>query len=61
MSLTSLLCDIDDFCLEFEAEWHKQLIEAPTKPLTHSRLALSEIMTILIYFHQSGYRDFKHY
>ena len=26
MSMTSVFCDIDDFCLIFEPQWHKQLI-----------------------------------
>jgi len=61
MSLTSLFCDLDDFCLEFEPEWHKQLVSDSAKPPAKCRLALSEVMTIIVYFHQSAYRDFKHY
>ncbi len=61
MSLTSLFCDIDDFCIVFEPEWHKYLICDSTKSPAKSGLALSEIMTIIVYFHQSAYRDFKHY
>ncbi len=57
MSLTSLFCNPDDFCLEFEPEWYKQLVDDSAKPPA----ALSEIMTIALYFHQSAYRDFKHY
>ncbi len=61
MSMTSVFCDVDDFCLVFEPEWHKGLICNTKKPLTISKLSLSEIMTIIICFHQSAFRDFKHY
>lgn len=59
MSIISLFCSIDDFCLLFEPEWHKQLISQNIKPPVCSRLSLSEVMTIVVHFHQSGYRNFK--
>jgi hypothetical protein len=62
MSLLELFCDVDDFCLAMEAAAsHKQLGVSKRKPGPKSRLHLSEIMTILIYFHQSRYRDFKNF
>jgi len=62
MSLTSLFCDIDDFCLFFEPEWKKYLLTQDDKTIpSSSRLSLSEVMTIVVYFHMSAYRDFKHY
>ena len=61
MSMTSVFCDVDDFCLIFEPQWHKQLICNNKKSPVISKLTLSEIMTIIICFHQSAFRDFKHY
>ena len=62
MSLLELFCDVDDFCLEFEPKWHAQLLESGVKRRKRQGgLCLSEIMTILIHFHQSRYRDFKSY
>ncbi len=62
MSLLELFCDVDDFCLVMEAAAsHKQLGSSKRKPGPKPRLHLSEIMTILIYFHQSRYRDFKNF
>lgn len=61
MSLTSLFCSVDDFCIDFEPEWHKQLIGQNLKPVISKTLSMSEIMTLVIHFHQSAYRDFKHY
>lgn len=61
-SLEAVFCSVDDFCRQFEPTWHNQLLG---NGLTHRRRArrlwLSEIMTILIGFHQSSYRNFKAY
>src|SRR5512147_1916834 len=62
MSLDDLFCDVDDFCRQFLPPWHRQQLQyGERKRLRGCRLALSEIMTILIHFHQSHYRDFKAY
>jgi hypothetical protein len=61
-SLTELFCDVDDFCQEFLSVWRKQLFSAGEIQRQRERsLSVSEIMTILIHFHQSHYRDFKAY
>ena len=60
MSLLELFYDVDDFCLIMkEAASHQQLGARKQKPGPKPGLCLSEIMTILIHFHQSRYRDFK--
>ena len=54
--------NVDDFCLAFEPEYNKRLLEDGTrKRIRKSTLSLSEIMTIIIWFHMSGYRTFKDY
>jgi len=61
-SLTELFCDVDDFCQSFVPVWQKQLLSAGEIQRRRNRsLSMSEIMTILIHFHQSHYRDFKAY
>lgn len=61
-SLLELFCDVDDFCQEFLPVWRKQLVSTGVVHRQRQRsLKLSEIMTILIHFHQSHYRDFKAY
>lgn len=61
-SLEELFCAIDDFCQGFEPVWHKQLLTQGLKSRQRTReLSLSEIMTILVGFHQSAYRHFKAY
>jgi transposase len=61
-SLLEMFCDVDDFCKEFLPIWNKQLLCSGQKQRQRARsLTISEIMTILIAFHQSHYRDFKAY
>jgi len=57
-----LFCPVDNFCLVFEPEYNKKLLEDGTrKRMRKSRMRLSEVMTIIIWFHMSGYRTFKDY
>jgi DDE family transposase len=59
-SLLELFCDVDDFCQAFLPTWQKQLLATGALQRQRNRqLSLSEIMTILIHFHQSHYRNFK--
>lgn len=61
-NLDAIYIDVDDFCLLFEPQWLKHLMELGEKQrIKPFRLASSEVMTILIAFHQSGFRDFKTY
>lgn len=62
MEIVALFCDIDDFCLHFEPAWHRRLVsEGGSSPRGTSRLCVSEVRTIVVSFHQSGYRTFKDY
>jgi hypothetical protein len=62
MSLLELFVDVDDFCQIFLPIWQKRLLsDGSRKRLRKGQLSISEIMTIIIYFHQSRYRDFKTY
>jgi hypothetical protein len=60
MSLLELFCRVDDFWLAFAKEWKQTLLHSgQIKRVRSGQLVESEIMTILIHFHQSHYRDFK--
>ena len=60
MNILPVFCEIDDFCLLFEPAWQRQqLAVAPRQRHRASSLALSEVMTIIVLFHASGYRNFK--
>ena len=57
-----MFCDVDDFCKVFIPQWRKQLLEDGTrKPQREGQMTTSEIMTIVVSFHMSHYRDFKNY
>lgn len=62
MEILSLFCDIDDFCLFFEPLWKKRLLSSGARYRDRQpRLCLSEVMTIIVMFHASSYRNFKAY
>lgn len=61
-NLTAIFCNVDDFCIQFEPDWNGTLLDSETgKRERKGGLILSEIMTILIYFHSSGVKTFKQY
>lgn len=61
-SLVELFCDVDDFCQDFMPIFEKHMLESGIIKRRRARsLAVSEVMTILIHFHQSHYRNFKAY
>lgn len=61
-TVTKLFCDVDDFCIEFEHEYNQSLIAAGIKKRNRQlKMSLSEVMTIIILFHFSDYRTFKHF
>ena len=62
LSLEALFCKIDDFCQDFEARWMQRLLSDGLRKRQRQRsMSLSEIITILVAFHQQGYRNFKTY
>jgi transposase len=62
MSVIELFCHVDDFCQAFLPDYHTALVAAGQRQRQRDAgLCLSEIMIILIGFHQSHYRDFKAY
>ena len=62
MSLLQLFCHIDDFCREFEPKWQdRRLTEGQALRRRSTRLSLSEMMTLVVHFHQKRFRDFKTY
>jgi len=61
LDITKIFCDVDDFYQTFERHWQNQPMLTATcgERLCRSRMCLSEVMTIAIAFHGSGYRTFK--
>ena len=62
--VTEIFCAIDEFCKKFDAEIENQPLltnECKARRHRNAQLSDSEIMTILVIFHLSSCRDFKHY
>lgn len=60
--LTALFCNVDDFCQTFEPQLQQaRLKNREIRRLRTGSLTLSEVMTIVILFHSSRFRDFKHF
>lgn len=59
--LTDIFCQVDDFCKELNRYAMNKLLPSPTKGRRGPVCCLSdsEIMTILIFFQSSGWRNFK--
>lgn len=60
--LIQIFCDVDNFCKEFEPYWRENKLKGPgshRNRLPH--LSMSEIITIVIYFHIARFRTFKDY
>src|SRR5436853_3507203 len=62
MDILPGFCDIDDFCLLFEPLWKQRLLTSGNRRRDRAGyLCLSEVMTIIVMFHSSSYRNFKAY
>ncbi|MBA3789608.1 IS982 family transposase [Patescibacteria group bacterium] len=60
MSLLEMFYDVDTFCVTMVKTGEmKQITQKKCGP--HAQLCISEIITIMMHFHQSHYRDFKAY
>ena len=62
MELVALFYLIDEFCKEFEPKWRaERLASGLAQRRKGCRLSLSEILAIIVWFHYSNHRAFKHY
>lgn len=65
LDIVALFYDLDKFAVAFEQQWHRRLLPPANGRKRcrrrKSRMHLSEIMTILVLFHDSNYRTFKHF
>lgn len=61
MDILPIFCELDDFCQAFLPRWQQRLLPGATarKRRRPCALSLSEVMTIIVLFHSSGYRTFK--
>lgn len=59
--LIAIFCDIDDFCKGYEEYCVMYLLMNSQHIVPKTRMKISEIMTITVFFHLSHYRCFKWY
>lgn len=61
--LVTIFCEINDFCKQFEKQFEGKLLSAKKAVRNRAfRMTISEIITISMYYHFSGYHTFKdHY
>lgn len=59
IDLTTLFCTVHDFWKNFEPIWNTSIIGLP--PKRKPSLCMSEVITILVLFHISKYREFKRF
>lgn len=60
--LINMFILLDDFCYAYQA-WSKtrQMGSPPIEAVRKSQLSDSEVLTILVYYHYSGYKCFAYY
>jgi hypothetical protein len=60
MNILTIFCQVDDFCQVFEPKFNEQMLaDGKRKRIKSSKMSRSEVMTILIAFHRSGFRTLK--
>lgn len=59
--LETIFCHIDDFCNFIEKEFNKKLLCDGAQRQKTSRMTASEVMTLSVMYHYSGYKTFKKY
>jgi hypothetical protein len=62
--ITELFCFLDDFCKAMESETEMYRIrngETSRTPTRTQGLSCSEIMTIVLMFHEEKFRNFKNF
>ena len=57
--VTEIYCLIDEFCEEYEVNVARKYLGNSSK--RPSKMSMSEVMTIAVLFHLSGFRTFKHF
>ena len=60
--LVEVFCEVDDFCQAFQPQWQTHQIDRSHKPRgPKPSLAASEIITLLLVLHSSGFKYLKHF
>ena len=60
-NITTIFCFIDDFLKIYQKSDFRKMIKGKNGRVREGKMTLSEMMTIMVCFHFSDYRTFKHY
>jgi hypothetical protein len=61
MSITELYYLVDEFCKLMKIHEDKGMLPSHKKRNRSGQMSVSEMLTIMIYFHLSGYKCFKNF
>ena len=61
LSTTAISCYLDDFAKTFEDWEQHHLLPTGRKHCRSGKLCLSEMLSIMVLFHLSPFKDFKHF
>jgi len=59
--MTIIFCYANDFCKFYRENFSKKFLPSVKKGNRVSRMSLSKIIAISVYYHHSGYKTFKDY
>lgn len=59
--ITECFAFVDDFCKQYESFLASQTLPPQRRPIRIPDLATSEVMTIILLFHQSPAKKFKYF
>jgi IS5 family transposase len=59
MDIVTVFCEIDDFYKVFEKVWKSRMMSGKRVRNRRGRLSMAEVMTILVMYHESGYKNLK--
>lgn len=58
---TTIFAIVDDFCKTYEDWIHHKLLSSPKARIRKGKLSLSEVLSIMIFYHFSQFKHFKAY
>jgi hypothetical protein len=61
IDITELFCKSDDFYQEFWPQFQRHLLTSGVERQRSGQMSVSEMLTIMVFFHHSGFQTFKRF